>query len=62
MRQRVGHVLVTCTLATFGGGCTATSQVFNSNNGIEFCSSEKRLHRNCYYIVRLKSVQHSLSP
>ena len=30
MRRRVGHVLVTCTLATFGGGCTATFQVFNS--------------------------------
>ena len=30
MRQHVGHVLVTCTLATFGEGCTATSQVFNT--------------------------------
>ena len=39
MRQRVGHVLVTCTLATFGGGCTATSQVFNTKN--EMCYLSK---------------------
>ena len=30
--SRVDHVLVTCTLALFGGGCTATSQVFNKIN------------------------------
>ena len=30
MKQRVGHVLVTCTLVTFDEDCMTISQIFNT--------------------------------
>ena len=62
MRRRVNHVLVTCTLATFGEGCTTTSQVFNINYFIKlfFYPIQNRDKTCCNCITQYYHVQYTL--